>query len=304
MEFLDEDARPKLHLQSRTISSSGSENQSINFRRPIVLISFTISSLLFAITFFLIKSEPYTSIAIWVALSILIGPLAPSSVTCGDIRVGVGKILDPIHLSDESDREDSKKRFPNRRSRVRKVDDLVIDSVPPVTNRLEKVIEKKSDNTKSTMNGGESEWTQSDFEILKKQLAKNPVGMPRRWEIISSAFLGRHSVESVVKIAKSMGEKKINDGDSFAKFLKDRKPDDKRVDEAAEDLEVEVENGDVNWSGGDDLALLNAMKAFPKEVSMRWEKIAAAVPGKTKGDCMKRITELKKGFRSSKNSNE
>jgi hypothetical protein len=56
------------------------------------------------------------------------------------------------------------------------------------------------------------------------------------------------------------------------------------------------------WSSGDDLALLNALKAFPKDVSMRWEKIAAAVPGKSKAGCMRRVSELKKDFRSMKAS--
>ncbi|RVX00236.1 hypothetical protein CK203_026721 [Vitis vinifera] len=44
------------------------------------------------------------------------------------------------------------------------------------------------------------------------------------------------------------------------------------------------------------LPLLNALKAFPKDVPMRWEKIAAAVPGRSKAACMKRFSELKKGF--------
>ncbi|KAH0869176.1 hypothetical protein HID58_076198 [Brassica napus] len=57
---------------------------------------------------------------------------------------------------------------------------------------------------------------------------------------------------------------------------------------------------DETWSNGEDIALLNALKAFPKEAAMRWEKVAAAVPGKSKAACMKRVTELKKGFRSSK----
>ena len=48
--------------------------------------------------------------------------------------------------------------------------------------------------------------------------------------------------------------------------------------------------------------LINALKAFPKDVPMRWEKIAAAVPGKSKACCMKRVAELKRDFRSSKAS--
>jgi hypothetical protein len=156
--------------------------------------------------------------------------------------------------------------------------------------------------------GGEREWEEGDYEMLKKLLVKHPVGKPKRWEAIAEGFKGRHGVESVIKAAKSMGERKMNDADSFARFLKDRKPVDKRVEEESGEAGV-VESGEVmresvSWSGGDDVALLNALKAFPKDVPMRWEKITAAVPGKSKAACMKRVAELKKGFRSSKASAE
>ncbi|CAI0449285.1 unnamed protein product [Linum tenue] len=128
-------------------------------------------------------------------------------------------------------------------------------------------------------------------------MAKNPVGKPRRWEVIAEAFNGRHRVESVIKAAKEMGEKKSDDSDSYAKFLKNRKPVDARV-EAAEMDEGGADND--GGSSGEDIALLNALKAFPKDVAMRWDKVAAAVPGKSKAACVKRVSDLKKGFRSSK----
>lgn len=154
----------------------------------------------------------------------------------------------------------------------------------------------------------EKEWIEEDIEVLKKQLLKHPVGKPRRWEVIAEAFRGRHKVESVIKKAKELGERRLNDSDSYSEFLRRRK---KGVDPT-----VEVggdgggsdggglvgESGEVSWSSGEDIALLNALKSFPKEVSMRWEKIAASVPGKSKAACMKRVAELKRGFRSSKAS--
>lgn len=154
----------------------------------------------------------------------------------------------------------------------------------------------------------EKEWTEGDFELLKKQIAKYPVGMPGRWEAVAEAFSGRHKVESVVKMAKSMGERKVSDSDSFSRFLKDRKPVDKRID----GVEGESENGEVRrengggggWSAAEDIALLNALKAFPKDAAMRWEKITAAVPGRSKAACMRRVADLKKDFRSSKASSE
>ncbi|KAF7810024.1 dnaJ-like protein subfamily C member 2 [Senna tora] len=151
----------------------------------------------------------------------------------------------------------------------------------------------------------EMEWTEEDIEILRKQMVKNPVGKPRRWEVIAEAFRGRHKVESVIKTAKELGEKKLDDADSYAQFLKKRKPMDKRLENESEN-ENANENGTSSegpasgWSSGEDIALLNALKAFPKDAAMRWEKIAAAVPGKSKAACMKRVSELKKEFRSAK----
>ncbi|KAK2989982.1 hypothetical protein RJ640_000258 [Escallonia rubra] len=40
--------------------------------------------------------------------------------------------------------------------------------------------------------------------------------------------------------------------------------------------------------------LIAKMKAFPKDVAMRWAKIVATMPGKSKAACMKRVAELKK----------
>ncbi|XVE65233.1 hypothetical protein DITRI_Ditri07aG0164700 [Diplodiscus trichospermus] len=159
--------------------------------------------------------------------------------------------------------------------------------------------------------GEEKEWSEADVEILKKQMVKNPVGKPGRWEAIAAAFQGKHKTESVIKKAKELGEKKVGDGDSYAKFLKNRKPFDMRINEGNDSVTMENQEskadndaGAIGWSSGEDIALLNALKAFPKDVPMRWEKIAAAVPGKSKADCMKRVAELKRDYRSSKAGNE
>jgi hypothetical protein len=149
----------------------------------------------------------------------------------------------------------------------------------------------------------ETEWNEDDIEILKKQMVKHPVGKPGRWEAIAEAFGGRHKVESVVKKAKNLGEKKVDDSDSYDQFLKKRKALDKRLVEEGGELAT-VEKDESVWSSNEDIALLNALKAFPKDVSMRWEKVAAAVPGKSKAACMKRIAELKKGFRTAKSGSE
>ncbi|XP_037497561.1 uncharacterized mitochondrial protein AtMg00820-like [Jatropha curcas] len=70
--------------------------------------------------------------------------------------------------------------------------------------------------------------------------------------------------------------------------------------ESVENKKDNEDIGGVPWSAGDDIALLNALKAFPKDVAMRWEKIAAEVPGKSMAACRKRVAKLKRDFPSSK----
>uniref|UniRef100_A0A5B6YYX4 Myb-like domain-containing protein n=1 Tax=Davidia involucrata TaxID=16924 RepID=A0A5B6YYX4_DAVIN len=319
MEFLDEETRPRLFFQSRANPPSHTEPQTLELNKPSLYISLSLSALLFALSIVFLQSEPLKSLIFWSALSLLLGPFAPSSLTGGDIRVGVGPILEFPSQNDATDQDDSKKRTPNRRSKARKQEEIGFNRSPLIVSELEKP-EKSRDSLRcdekhgneSVIEEEEGEWSEEDVELLKKQMVKHPVGKPRRWEVIAEAFRGRHGVESVIKKAKSMGEKKMSDGDSFARFLKDRKPVDKRIEAESEGIgggvmendELKRENDGMNWSAGEDIALLNALKAFPKDVSMRWEKIAAAVPGKSKSVCMKRVAELKRGFRSSKASAE
>ncbi|CAL5355803.1 hypothetical protein CsSME_00044575 [Camellia sinensis var. sinensis] len=313
MEFLDEESRPRFLFQSRSRPPPSSELQTLDLHKPSLFISFSLSLLLFFLSLFFLQSEPLKSILFWFALSLLLGPLAPSSVTGGDIRVGLGKLLDPPPpQTDDPDRDDPKKKTPNRRSRARKNEDLGFIQAPTIVEGSENVENSRHSSqyvgNKSVIEGGEEEWNEGDDELLKKLLVKHPVGKPKRWEAIAEGFQGRYGVETVIKMAKSMGERKMSDADSYARFLKARKPVDKRVEAEIEGVmesgEVKTQTGGVNWSAGEDIALLNALKTFPKEVTMRWEKIAAAVPGKSKAECMKRVAGLKKDFRSSKASAE
>ena len=54
------------------------------------------------------------------------------------------------------------------------------------------------------------------------------------------------------------------------------------------------------WSKTQELALVSAMKKYPKEAADRWGQIAAAVPGKNKAECYTRYQELRKTFKKTK----
>ncbi|KAI9087047.1 hypothetical protein K1719_031008 [Acacia pycnantha] len=316
MEFLDDDARPRFLFQSQAKSSTASESQA--YQKPsksFLFFTISLSCLFFALSFFYLQSEPFGSILIWLSLSLLIGPFAPISVTGGDVRVGHGSTVEFPNEESAID-EDTNKRSSQKRSKARRSEDIAVGPIVSIDSGTASVrLEKKNQGSRVGGNGvllkEEKDWTEEDIEILKKQMSKHPVGKPRRWEVIAEAFCGRHKMENVIKKAKELGEKKLDDSDSYTQFLKKRKQVDfKRLDNGNENLggesEEKADNGTGEegsgsaWSSEEDIALLNALKAFPKDVAMRWEKIAAAVPGKSKPACMKRVTELKKGFRSAK----
>ncbi|MED6158770.1 hypothetical protein PIB30_035880 [Stylosanthes scabra] len=306
MEFLDEDTRPRFLFQSGSQPPpSSADEQSYNKpTKTILIVTVSVSAILLFLSIFYLQSEPFKSLLLWLALSLLLGPFAPPSLTAGDIRVGQGSILEFPDQQTLSEDDDNKKNY-QRRSKSRRSDE--VQSVAAVVAPVVKSPEREAEKIRVIGNGNgvvsEKEWSEEDVEILKKQMTKHPVGKPGRWEAIAAAFGGRHGAESVIKKAKELAEKKVDDSESYAQFLKKRKPVDKRVvEEAAEEENngASAAIGDGAWSSGEDIALLNALKAFPKEAPMRWEKVAAAVPGKSKGACMKRVTELKKGFRNAK----
>lgn len=336
MEFLDDyESRPRFLFQSKnTHQPSASDHHPqpsspssaaaffSSLHKPTLFLSIFISLLLSTLAFLYANFEPLKSILFWVSFSLLLGPFAPPSLTAGDIRVGIGP---PINDEDLDNPIQSNEKLPRKSTKVRKKipedaeglgfstsnDGWVVESTAAskATNRSQESVNGKGSEEKSQEEGV---WAEADYESLRKLMVKHPVGKPGRWEAIAEGFKGKFKVDTVISKSKEMGERKVSNQDSYKKFLKDRKPVDKSlVDEGGEEINAEIGNENQNveagnkesgWSSIDDLALLNALKAFPKDVAMRWDKIAASVPGKTKAACIKRLTELKKDFRSSKAS--
>ncbi|XP_073148227.1 transcription factor MAMYB [Henckelia pumila] len=316
MEFLDEyESRPRLLIQSKQSpqpSDPDSIHSSSHIHKPTLLVSLSLSIAILYIAFRYIDSEPLKSILLWLSCSLFLGPFAPSSLTAGDIRVGLGPVIEePPKVVADSDEKVSRKS--SKPIRKQPCEDLVrFDGFFDKSTDVNGSDKKEADGCGSLNEEKfeEREWSSADEDLLRKLMRKHPVGQPGRWEAIAQGFKGKHAVESVISKVKEMGIKKDTDQHSFEKFLKDRKPVDKRVLDEAGVLDavgvihknVEEERKESGWSAGEDLTLLNALKAFPKDVPMRWEKIAASLPDKTKSACMKRVTELKKDFRNSKTS--
>ncbi|KZV45962.1 dnaJsubfamily C member 2-like [Dorcoceras hygrometricum] len=320
MEFLDEyESRPRFLIQSKQLPQpldSESIHCSSYIHKPSLFVSLSLSIAILYIAFRYIDLEPLKSILLWLSFSLLLGPFAPPSLTAGDIRVGLGPIIEdaPDLVVDTDEKVSRRSSKPTRKPCEDPVRfDGIFDKSAGVNGfgsslDLDK---KEGDSCQSLVEEKfeEGEWTNTDEDVLRKLMGKHPVGQPGRWEAIAKGFKGKRTVESVIVKAKEMGVKKATDQDSFDKFLKDRKPVDKRVLDEAGDGGVGVVHKNVQegmkesgWSAGEDLALLNALKTFPKDAPLRWEKIAASLPDKTKSACMKRVTELKKDFRNSRTS--
>ncbi|URD71882.1 SANT [Musa troglodytarum] len=326
MDYIEEEARPRFLFSSSSGASSAAapaETRKVSKFHAAACLSAAAALLLLAYLS-LSDSQTLSSLLLWAALSLALGPFAPLSATGGDARVGHGDPLPdaepaPSHL----DLDEPKRRVQGRRTRSQKIDGppppAATISKPTTAERNKDLIfvdgVASANDNKGKEQEEEKEWTDEDLELLKKQVSKHPVGEPRRWERIAEAFQGRHGLDSVIDTAKSLSERRPAAGDPYQQFLKQRKPVDKRA--AAVEVESHPQDGSLmehgdpkkdngegngNWSSGEDIALLNALKAFPKDASMRWEKIAAAVPGRSKAACMKRVAELKKSFRSSKST--
>ncbi|GFP98859.1 hypothetical protein PHJA_002029800, partial [Phtheirospermum japonicum] len=284
-----------------------------SLHKPTLLISLSISLVIFILLFLYFNLEAYQSILLWLALSLLIGPFAPPSLTAGDISVGVGP---PLKKTPEISTETNEKLSRKSIRSLKKASDgnlqkyAAIDDGPVVDfaekNHSDRSI-RVSNDKKFEEEEGISEWSEIDEDLLRNLMAKHSVGMPGRWDAIAKGFKGKHKVETIITRVKEMGSRKGSDRDSYEKFLKARKPVDKRavLDEREGEMNGEIgilDQSETECSAAEDLALLNALKAFLKEVAMRWEKIEASVPGKTKSAYVKRVVDLKKGFQSSKGS--
>ncbi|CAO2210062.1 unnamed protein product [Urochloa humidicola] len=253
-----------------------------------------------------------SSLLVWIASSLLLAPFAPAWATGGDISVGRGRLLPPQEPVQEEPIPDPAPapRRGRRQNTPAKPSDPVAAPVQPAASLqpLQKAAAVAAGGAGA--DGGEreeedaGEWTDQELELLRRQMVKHPAGEPQRWEKIAAVFGGRRTPESVIRAAKS-GAAAAAGGGSFEQFLRKRKPLDPRADgDAGDNAGGGGESADGAWSAGDDRALLNALKEFPKDTAMRWEKVAAAVPGKTKAACMKRVTELKQNFRSNKAASE
>ncbi|CAA7054133.1 unnamed protein product [Microthlaspi erraticum] len=173
-------------------------------------------------------------------------------------------------------------------------------------------------------------WSKEEIDMLRKGMIKYPKGTSRRWEVISEYIGTGRSVEEILKATKTVLLQKPDSAKAFDSFLENRKSSASIAsplstrEESGESLPAGTttkakpvkeavvgqssdNNGEASgstdadaWSAVQERALVQALKTFPKETSQRWERVAAAVPGKTMNQCKKKFAELKELIRSKK----
>ncbi|EHB08962.1 DnaJ-like protein subfamily C member 2 [Heterocephalus glaber] len=170
---------------------------------------------------------------------------------------------------------------------------------------------------KSTGGGGSSSknWSEDDLQLLIKAVNLFPAGTNSRWEVIAN-YMNIHSSSGVKRTAKDVigKAKSLQKLDPHQKDDINRKAFDKfrkehgvvpQADNATPSERFEGLCTDFTpWTTEEQKLLEQALKTYPVNTPERWEKIAEAVPGRTKKDCMKRYKELVEMVKAKKAAQE
>ncbi|XP_035537061.1 dnaJ homolog subfamily C member 2 [Morone saxatilis] len=155
--------------------------------------------------------------------------------------------------------------------------------------------------------------------ILKLILTKLKVFfISFRWEVIAN-YMNLHSTSGMKRNAKDVINKAKNlqrldplqkdeiNRKAFEKFKKEHSSVAPSIDNAMPSERFDASGSDGNaaaWTTEEQKLLEQALKTYPVSTPERWEKIAAAVPGRSKKDCMKRYKELVEMVKAKKAAQE
>uniref|UniRef100_A0A3B4ADJ4 DnaJ homolog subfamily C member 2 n=1 Tax=Periophthalmus magnuspinnatus TaxID=409849 RepID=A0A3B4ADJ4_9GOBI len=161
---------------------------------------------------------------------------------------------------------------------------------------------------------GAKGWSQDDLQLLIKAVNLFPAGTNARWEVIAN-YMNIHSTSGTKRTAKDVINKAKNlqkldpnqkdeiNKKAFEKFKKEHTCVPPSIDNATPSERFE-KNNPVPWTTEEQKLLEQALKTYPVSTPERWEKIAAAVPGRSKKDCMKRYKELVEMVKAKKAAQE
>lgn len=161
-------------------------------------------------------------------------------------------------------------------------------------------------------------WNEEDLQLLIKAVNLFPAGTNARWEVIAN-YMNQHSssgakrtAKDVINKAKTLQKLDPHQKDeinrkAFEKFKKEHSCVPPTVDNAVPSERFDGQSAESNsaaWTTEEQKLLEQALKTYPVNTPERWEKISAAVPGRSKKDCMKRYKELVEMIKAKKAAQE
>lgn len=170
---------------------------------------------------------------------------------------------------------------------------------------------------KEEENRMKDDWSEEELRMLDKALKKIPVGAGKRWSLIADYLQTRTEAE-VVHMVKHRMSTAQGLTKSEGHVVKDKHKKNLDIQDEATQRYESTDNGNgeeegkdspnnenqggakLDWTAVQQQALVRAVKTFGKDVSDRWERIAEAVPGKSKAQCMKKFTELRESVKAKK----
>ncbi|KAJ1161687.1 hypothetical protein NDU88_002169 [Pleurodeles waltl] len=173
---------------------------------------------------------------------------------------------------------------------------------------------KSSEQSSGGGGGGSKHYPEDDLQLLIKAVNLFPAGTNARWEVIAN-YMNLHSTsgikrnsKDVISKAKSLQRLDPHQKDdinkkAFDKFKKEHGIVPQVVDNAAPSERFDGPDA-LAWTTDEQKLLEQALKTYPVNTPERWEKIALAVPGRSKKDCMKRYKELVEMVKAKKAAQE
>ncbi|XP_058959780.2 dnaJ homolog subfamily C member 2 [Pocillopora verrucosa] len=169
---------------------------------------------------------------------------------------------------------------------------------------------KQSSKNKENDEMASDDWTEDQTQLLIKAVNLFPAGTASRWKVIAD-YVNMHAKTGTLRDSKHVIKKVKNlqkldptlkqevNRNAFAKFDKDHHHG-KASASAESNLTVRYDasqSGDAAqqtsaWTSEEQRLLENALRTYPTSTPERWERIAEAVPGRTKKECMKRYKDL------------
>ncbi|NXM38985.1 DNJC2 protein, partial [Gymnorhina tibicen] len=175
---------------------------------------------------------------------------------------------------------------------------------------------KSSEKSTTGGGGGSKNWPEDDLQLLIKAVNLFPAGTNSRGFCITNHVVAQGAPgfsqcsllsDSVIPWALRKfypHQKDDINKKAFDKFKKEHGvvP---QMDSAAPSERFEGSPLDsAPWTTEEQKLLEQALKTYPVNTPERWEKIAAAVPGRSKKDCMKRYKELVEMVKAKKAAQE